>query len=123
MPPLPPAYVNIILKLVFSLLTLALTLVANRVVLNLLKARVKDPAHRHTVYMLVRNSVLLVGSVVILLIWLGFGSNFTVAMGILGAGIAFASQEVIGSFTRAASSRSPIASSSRIRCSIIRSTW
>ena len=33
-----------------------------------------------------------------MLIWLGFGSNFTVAMGILGAGIAFASQETIGSF-------------------------
>ena len=32
------------------------------------------------------------------LLWLGLGSNFTVAMGILGAGIAFASQEVIGSF-------------------------
>jgi small-conductance mechanosensitive channel len=34
---------------------------------------------------------------VILAVWLGFGSSFTVAMGILGAGIAFASQEVIGS--------------------------
>jgi len=33
----------------------------------------------------------------VLFIWLGFG-DFTVAMGILGAGIAFASQEVIGSF-------------------------
>jgi small-conductance mechanosensitive channel len=98
MPQLPAAYVSIILKLVFSLLTLVLTLVADRVVLNLLKTRVIDPAHSRTVHMLVRNSVLLVGSVVILLIWLGFGSNFTVAMGILGAGIAFASQEVIGSF-------------------------
>jgi small-conductance mechanosensitive channel len=48
--------------------------------------------------MLARNTVLIIGSVVILSIWLGFGSSFTVAMGILGAGIAFASQEVIGSF-------------------------
>jgi small-conductance mechanosensitive channel len=48
--------------------------------------------------MLVRNTVFTVGSVVILSIWLGFGSSFTVAMGIFGAGIAFASQEVIGSF-------------------------
>jgi small-conductance mechanosensitive channel len=48
--------------------------------------------------MLVRNAVFLAGASVILLIWLGFGSNFTVAMGILGAGIAFASQETIGSF-------------------------
>jgi small-conductance mechanosensitive channel len=48
--------------------------------------------------MLVRNAVFLFGASVVLLIWLGFGSNFTVAMGILGAGIAFASQETIGSF-------------------------
>lgn len=98
MPQLPATYVSVILKLIFSLSALALTLIANRLVLNLLKTRVKDQSHIHTLYMLVRNSVFLVGSIVILLIWLGLGSNFTVAMGILGAGIAFASQEVIGSF-------------------------
>jgi len=98
MPPLPQTYVSIILKLLFSLLALILTVVTQRILRNVLKARVKDPAQMRTLNMLVRNSVFLVGSVVILLIWLGFGSNFTVAMGILGAGIAFASQEVIGSF-------------------------
>jgi len=98
MPPLPQTYVSIILKLLFSLLALTLTVVTQHVLRNVLKARVKDPAQMRTLNMLVRNSVFLVGSVVILLIWLGFGSNFTVAMGILGAGIAFASQEVIGSF-------------------------
>jgi len=36
---------------------------------------------------------------IVLIIWLGERGNFTVAMGILGAGIAFASQETIGSFT------------------------
>jgi small-conductance mechanosensitive channel len=95
---LPQPYASIILKLLFSLLILVLTIVANRVLRNVLKARVKDPAHMQTLAMLVRNSVFIVGSVVILLIWLGMGSNLTVAMGILGAGIAFASQEVIGSF-------------------------
>jgi small-conductance mechanosensitive channel len=98
MPQLPATYVNVILKLIFSLLALTFTLVANRVARNLLKVRVEDPAHMHTLYMLIRNSVFLAGSIVILLIWLGLGSNFAVAMGILGAGIAFASQEVIGSF-------------------------
>jgi small-conductance mechanosensitive channel len=63
-----------------------------------LKARVKDPTQAHTLNMLVRNSIFLVGSAVILFLWLGAGSDLTVAMGILGAGIAFASQEVIGSF-------------------------
>ncbi|MDY6877287.1 MAG: mechanosensitive ion channel [Chloroflexota bacterium] len=95
---LPATYMDVILKLIFSLLALLLTLVANRALRNLLLVRVKDPAHVHTLHMLIRNSVFLAGSVVILLIWLGVGSNFTVAMGILGAGIAFASQEVIGSF-------------------------
>ncbi len=95
---LPATHMDVILKLIFSMLALLLTLVANRVLRNLLLVRVKDLAHVHTLHMLIRNSVFLAGSVVILLIWLGVGSNFTVAMGILGAGIAFASQEVIGSF-------------------------
>jgi len=97
-PELPVDYVNIIVKLALSCLALVLTLVANRVLRNVLRVRVKDPVHVHTLYMLVRNSIFLAGSIIILLIWLGVGSNFTVAMGILGAGIAFASQEVIGSF-------------------------
>lgn len=98
MPNLPPVYVAAIAKLVLSLLALALTLIANRVLRNVLKTRFGDAPHAHTVFMLVRNAVFLIGASVILLIWLGFGSNFTVAMGILGAGIAFASQETIGSF-------------------------
>jgi small-conductance mechanosensitive channel len=98
MPQIPTLYVDVVSKLLFSLLTLTLTLIANRVLRNLLKVRVKDPSHLHTLHMLVRNAVYVAGGVVILFIWLGSGSNFTVAMGILGAGIAFASQEVIGSF-------------------------
>lgn len=96
---LPPAYVTVIIKGVLSLVALALTFIANRVLRDLLRARFRDTPHAHTVFMLVRNAVFLVGTSIILLIWLGPGSNFTVAMGILGAGIAFASQETIGSFT------------------------
>jgi small-conductance mechanosensitive channel len=98
MPPIPETYLNVIQKLVSSLVALLLTLGTNRAVSELLKTRVKDPYHMHTLRMLVRNTVFTIGSVVVLSIWLGFGSSFTVAMGILGAGIAFASQEVIGSF-------------------------
>lgn len=94
---LPPAYVSAILKLIFSLLALILTLVANRLARDLLNTRFRGSSHVHTIYMLVRNAVFLGGVIIILLIWLGVGSNFTVAMGILGAGIAFASQETIGS--------------------------
>jgi len=96
-PTLPPAYAAFVVKFALSLLTLALTLIANRVLRGLLEARFRDTPHAQTVFMLVRNAVFLVGSSIVLLIWLGFGSNFTVAMGILGAGIAFASQETIGS--------------------------
>jgi small-conductance mechanosensitive channel len=98
MPQIPTLYVDVISKLLFSLLTLILTLIANRALRNVLRVRVEDPTHLHTLYMLTRNAIYAACGVVILFIWLGTGSNFTVAMGILGAGIAFASQEVIGSF-------------------------
>ncbi len=98
MPELPVSYVSIVLKLVFSLLVLVVSLVANRALRNLLKMQIRDPAQMRTLYTLVRNSVFIVSSIVVLFIWLGSGSNLTVTMGILGAGIAFASQEVIGSF-------------------------
>ena len=81
-----------------SVIVLVLTTVVNRALRSLLKVRVKDQTHLHTLHMLVRNATLVVGSLIVLFIWLGAGSSFTVAMGILGAGIAFASQEVIGSF-------------------------
>jgi small-conductance mechanosensitive channel len=99
MPQLPENYATIIAKLIFSLLVLVLTLVVNRLLRRLLRVRIEDPAHVRTLYMLARNAIFLIGGVVILLIWLGLGSNFTVAMGLLGAGIAFASQEIIGSLT------------------------
>jgi small-conductance mechanosensitive channel len=98
MPELPETYVNILLKLLLSLLILVITLVVHRGLRNLLQRRVGDPAHIHTLSMLIRNTLYVASGIVILLVWLGSGSNLTVAMGILGAGIAFASQEVIGSF-------------------------
>jgi hypothetical protein len=98
MPQIPATYLDVIRKFVSSLVVLLLTFGANRAAGNLLKIRIKDPSQAQTLRMLVRNTVFFVGSAAILAIWLGFGSNFTVAMGILGAGIAFASQEVIGSF-------------------------
>jgi len=91
-------YVVILLKLVLTTLVSLFTWLAYIVVRRVLRQRIKEQTHMHTLRMLVRNAFLFVGSVAVLLIWLGVGSNFTVAMGILGAGIAFASQEVIGSF-------------------------
>jgi small-conductance mechanosensitive channel len=98
MPNIALNYIDIVLKLVSSLTVVALTWIAYRITRGVLQARIKDRTHLHTLRMLVRNALFFASSVVVLVIWLGVGSNFTVAMGILGAGIAFASQEVIGSF-------------------------
>jgi small-conductance mechanosensitive channel len=98
MPNISLNYVDILLRLVSSLVVLASTWLAYRITRGVLQARIKDQTHMHTLRMLVRNAFFFAGAVIVLVIWLGVGSNFTVAMGILGAGIAFASQEVIGSF-------------------------
>ena len=98
MPEITVDYLSVILKLVMSLVVVAGMWIAYRIVRNVIKRRIKDTAHMHTLRMLVRNTFFFAGSVIVLMIWLGVGSNLTVAMGILGAGIAFASQEVIGSF-------------------------
>jgi small-conductance mechanosensitive channel len=91
-------YADVISKALLSLLVLVAVLVFNRIAGRVVRGRIKDPGQAQTVRTLVRNAALLAAFVVIAFVWLGFGSNFTVAMGILGAGIAFASQEVIGSF-------------------------
>ena len=98
MPEVTVDYLNVILKLITSLVVVAVTWIAYRIVRNVIKRQIKDTTHMHTLRMLVRNAFFFAGSVIVLMIWLGAGSNLTVAMGILGAGVAFASQEVIGSF-------------------------
>jgi small-conductance mechanosensitive channel len=98
MPEIAVDYTAILFKMGFTLFVLLATWLAYRIVKGIIKRRVKETAHMHTLRMLVRNALMFAGSAIILIIWLGVGSNFTVAMGILGAGIAFASQEVIGSF-------------------------
>ena len=98
MPEISVDYMRVILKLVFSLVVIVGTWIAYRIVREVIKRQVRDATHMHTLRMLVRNAFFFAGAVIVLLIWLGVGSNLTVAMGILGAGIAFASQEVIGSF-------------------------
>jgi small-conductance mechanosensitive channel len=98
MPSVAIDYVSIGLKLLASLVAATATYVVYHIVRDILRRRISDKAHFYTLRMLVRNAFFFTGGVVVLIIWLGLGSNFTVAMGILGAGIAFASQEVIGSF-------------------------
>jgi small-conductance mechanosensitive channel len=98
MPQIPEPYLDIVIKLAGSLVILLITAGANRLIRNLLTKRLQETPNTYTLKMLARNAILIGGSLLILAVWLGAGSNFAVAMGIFGAGIAFASQEVIGSF-------------------------
>jgi len=65
---------------------------------NAFKSRNVDGHYGQTVRVMLRNLIYVGAAVIVLVIWLGVGSSFAVAMSILGAGIAFASQEMIGSF-------------------------
>ncbi len=98
MPQIPQVYVSLIIKFLATIAILIFTILANRVVKSVLKARLQDYPNVHTLRMLARNTVVVIGIGTILFVWLGSGGSFTVAMGILGAGIAFAAQQSIGSF-------------------------
>ncbi len=98
MPDITIDYVPLLTKSVFSLIALVVSIVLVRTLRGLLRSRLEETAQVHTLYMLGRNAILLVTGIMILLVWLGPSANLSVAMGILGAGIAFASQETIGSF-------------------------
>ena len=98
MPEFTMDYVGIAVKLALSLVVVAATWILYYALRSVIKRQVKDTTQMHTLRMLVRNALFFAGVVIVLLVWLGPGNNLTLAMGILGAGIAFASQEVIGSF-------------------------
>lgn len=97
MPQIPAAYLEIIVKAVLSIVVLAVALVVNRTLSGVLTRQEHEGRRTDTLRMVLRNSVFFLAATLMVFIWLGFG-NFAVFMGILGAGIAFASQEVIGSF-------------------------
>ncbi|MFO7918608.1 MAG: mechanosensitive ion channel [Anaerolineae bacterium] len=98
MPQIPDFYMDIIRKTISSAIVLSLTFVIHRVIARLLRLRIRDSTDSHTLRMLTRNTLFVLSGLLVLAIWLGAGSNFAVSMGVFGAGIAFASQEVIGSF-------------------------
>ena len=98
MPQIPAQYLPVIMKSLSTLVVIAVAVILSRAVRRVLRGRMQDSPNVRTVYALGRNAVFFLAAVIVLMIWLGQGSSFTVAMGILGAGIAFASQETIGSF-------------------------
>lgn len=98
MPEIPDFYMDIITNVISSAVVLSLTFLIHRVAARLLRLHIKESADVHTLYMLTRNTLFVMAGLFLLAIWLGAGTNFAMTMGVFGAGIAFASQEVIGSF-------------------------
>jgi len=90
-------YAGIALKLFLSLVVVVVTLIVYRVSRNAIKRRIKDATRLQTMRVVVRNVLSVIGFVIIALIWLPTGNNLATALGILGAGLAIASQELIGS--------------------------
>jgi small-conductance mechanosensitive channel len=88
---------GIALKLFLSLAVVVITLIIYRAIRNTIKRRVEDATRLQSMRVVVRNVLVVIGFVIILLIWLPRGNNLLTALGILGAGLAIASQEMIGS--------------------------
>jgi hypothetical protein len=95
---IPPIYLEILQKVIISVIIAGLAVVASRLTGRILKKSIKDEAQMLTLSVLVRKIAYVAAAVAILSIVFGLGGNFATIIGILGAGVAFASQEVIGSF-------------------------
>jgi small-conductance mechanosensitive channel len=90
-------FAGIALKLVLSLAVVGVTLIAYRIIHSSIKRKIKDATRLQAMRVLVRNGLAIAGFLVIVLFWLPRGTNLATALGILGAGLAIASQEMIGS--------------------------
>ena len=88
---------GVALRLVLSLAALVVTLIVYRTIRNAIKGRVEDATQLQSIRVAVRNLLSVVGFVIVVIIWLPTGNNLLTTLGILGAGLAIASQEMIGS--------------------------
>ena len=88
---------GIALKLFLSLVVVVVTVIVYRAIRNTIKRRIEDATRLQSIRVAVRNVLAVAGFIAILLIWLPTGNNLVTALGILGAGLAIASQEMVGS--------------------------
>ena len=88
---------GIALKLLLSLVVVVATLIIYRTFRNAIKRRVEDATRLQSMRAVVRNVLAVASFLIVTLIWLPTGNNLGTALGILGAGLAIASQELIGS--------------------------
>jgi len=90
-------FIGIGLKLILSLVVVVATVIANRLIRSAIRPKVEDATRRQAIRVFVRNGLALASFLIIILIWLPTGNNLVTALGIVGAGLAIASQEMIGS--------------------------
>jgi hypothetical protein len=90
-------YIDIALRLALSLAVAVFALIAYRMIYNETKRRIAEPTRRQAMHSTLRNVFAIAGFVIIVLIWLPTGNNLATALGILGAGLVIASQQLIGS--------------------------
>lgn len=95
---IPTIYLEILKKIVIALVIFGLAVIASRLSARLLLRRIRNAAQALTLAALVRKITYVAAVLFVLSIVFEFGGNFATIIGILGAGVAFASQEVIGSF-------------------------
>jgi small-conductance mechanosensitive channel len=88
---------DIALKLFLSLGVVVIILIVYRAIRNAIKRRVEDATRLQSMRVAVRNVLAITGFLIIAIIWLPRGNNLITALGILGAGLAIASQEMVGS--------------------------
>ncbi len=95
---LPQSLLLLINRTISTVIIIIVLILFSTLIRTQIRWRLRDAPNRRMLALLVRNLTMVLGGVAILFIWLGAGGDFAVALGIIGAGVAFASQEVIGSF-------------------------
>jgi len=88
---------GIALKLILSLAVVVITLIIYRAIRNTIKRKVEDPTRLQSLRVAVRNVLAVAGFLIVVVIWLPRGNTLLPSLGIVGAGLAIASQELIGS--------------------------
>jgi len=90
-------FAGIGLRLFLSIAVVVVTIIIYRTIRNTIRRRIEDPTRLQSVRGAMRNVLAVAGFLIIALIWLPTGNNVLPALGILGAGLAIASQEMVGS--------------------------
>ena len=90
-------FAGIALNLFLSLVVVVITIILYRTIRNTIKLRIEDPTRRQSTRVGVRNVLAVAGFLIVVIIWLPRGNTLLPSLGIVAAGLAIASQEMIGS--------------------------